>query len=109
MRASDLRHRITLLTQQTAVNAGGERLTQWAELKKLWANITYLSVKDVLVSQAAGSQITARCVMRYTKDITSDMRLVYQDQVFVIVGQPIPDSKTGQEYLTLMLQSVASE
>jgi SPP1 family predicted phage head-tail adaptor len=109
MRAGDLRHRITLLTQQTSVNTGGERLTEWTQTKKLWANVTYLSVKDVLVSQASGSQITARCVVRYTKDITSGMCLVHQDQVFAIVGQPIPDPKTGREYLTLMLQSVANE
>lgn len=109
MRASEFRHRITLLKQQTSVNAGGERLTEWTQVKKLWANITYLSVKDVLASQAAGSQITARCVVRYTKDITSDMRLAYQNQVFGIVGQPIPDPKTGREYFTLMLQSASYE
>ncbi|WP_255504094.1 phage head closure protein [Moraxella sp. VT-16-12] len=109
MRVSELRHRITLLKQQTSVNAGGERLAEWTQVKKLWANITYLSVKDVLASQAAGSQITARCVVRYTKDITSDMRIIYQDHVFAIVGQPIPDPKTGREYLTLMLQSASYE
>lgn len=107
MRASDLRHRITLLVKQITINPAGERIEDWQEIGQVWANFTPLSVKDVLLAGASGSQITARCVIRHRKDIHSAMRVKHNGNTYAITGQPLSDNGSGCEYLTLMLTSMA--
>lgn len=106
MNASQLRHRVTLLTQQSTINELGEHLTEWVATKKIWAHVTPLSVKDMMVAQGTGSRMTARCTIRHQAGITSGMRLLYKDQHYAITGDPLPDPKSGREYLTLMLETV---
>ena len=109
MKASSLRHRITLLTQQSVVNELGEHLAEWTPIKKIWAHVTPLSVKDVIAAQGTGSRMVARCTIRYQAGITSGMRIVHKDQLYDITGDPLPDPRTGKEYLTLMLESISGD
>lgn len=107
MKATALRHRITLLTKQATINPAGERIESWQEIGQVWANFTPLSVKDILLAGASGNQTTARCVIRHRKDIHSAMRVRCDSNTYAITGQPLPDNGSGREYLTLMLTSVA--
>ena len=109
LQAGKLRNFVSLLAQQTTINVGGERVTKWVDVGGVWANFTALSAKELLMAGASGNQTTARCIIRYRKDITSAMRVSYNDKIFAIVGEPIPDPKSGKEYLTLMLESVADD
>ena len=110
LQAGKLRNFVSLLAQQTTINTGGERVTEWVDdVGGVWANFTALSAKELLMAGASGNQTTARCIIRYRKDITSAMRVSYNDKIFAIVGDPIPDPKSGKEYLTLMLESVADD
>ncbi len=106
MQAGTLRHHITLLAKQTTINPAGERMEDWQEIGQVWANFTPLSVKDVLFAGASGSQITARCVIRYRKDIHSAMRVKHDGNTYAITGKLLPDNGSGREYLTLMLESI---
>lgn len=90
MNASQLRHRVTLLTQQSTINELGEHITEWLPTKKVWAAFTPLSVKDVIAAQGTGSRMVARCTIRHQVGITSGMRLVHQDQHYAITGDPCP-------------------
>lgn len=109
MKASLLRHRITLLTQQSVVNELGEHLTEWVATKKIWAHVTPLSVKDMMAAQGTGSKMIARAVVRNQQGITSGMRIEHNNQQYAIVGDPLPDPRTGKEYLTLMLESISGD
>lgn len=106
-RAGELCHRIII---QKYLNAGrdgdGNPIpSTWVEHKKLWAKVTWLSVKDTLVAQANESQVVARCKLRKRDDIDTAMRVIYDGQVYAIDGPPMPDAENGKIYMTLMLSS----
>ncbi|WP_394260795.1 phage head closure protein [Moraxella boevrei] len=107
LQAGKLRNRIKIFKPVTKRSpTGAVKAESWEHILTLWANFQPLSVKDVVNSQMAGSQLTARCVIRYRNDINSSMRVEYQGRVYQINGEPLADKKTGREYLTLMLKSI---
>lgn len=107
MKASKLRHRITLLTVTTTQSpTGGNPKTTYIEGPTIWANIEPLSTRDVIQAKAAGSQVTLRCIIRYRKDINSTNRIKYDGKTYKIDGEPLADKGSGREYLTLLLVSV---
>lgn len=107
MRSGKLRNRITVYKQTTGRSPSGAVLpATWTPWIVLWASLEPLSVKDVITAQAAGSQINARCMLRYRSDITSAMQIEYQGQRYDIEGDPLTDAKSGREHMTLMLKGV---
>ena len=57
-------------------------------------------------TQAAGSEVEARCMLRYRNDIDSTMQISHNGRRYNIDGDPMPDNRSGREYMTLMLKSV---
>ncbi len=107
MRAGKIRHRITIYKQTSGRSPTGAVLPPtWTATMKLWASFEPLSVKDILAAQAAGSETVARCMVRYRTDIDSTMQVEHNGQLYDINGAPMPDAKTGREYMTLMLKSI---
>lgn len=105
--AQQLCHRVTI---EKYVSGGRDKdgndlPVTWVEYKKLWAKVTWLSVKDILVAQANDSETMARCKLRLCDDIDTTMRVIYNGQVYAIDGPPMPDNENGQIYMTLMLSS----
>ena len=108
MRASKLRNRVTVYQAiSTPSPMGGSSTLTWTPVRVLWANFTPLSVKDIINAQAADSETRARCVLRYRTDIDSKSRIEHRGQMYAIDGDPLPDDKSGLEYITLMLKSVS--
>ena len=108
MRAGKLRNRITVYKQTSGRSPTGAMLpTVWTPWIVLWASFESLSVKDILTAQAAGSEVEARCMLRYRSDINSTMQIEHRGTRYDIDGDPMPDNKSGLEYMTLMLKSVA--
>ena len=107
MKASSLRNRITVYQPvSTSSPMGGSGPASWTPTRILWASFEPLSVKDVINAQAADSETTARCVLRYRTDITSKMRIEHRGKMYAIDGDPLPDDHSGIEYITLMLRSI---
>lgn len=107
LRAGTLRNRIKIFKPVTKRSpTGAVKAENWEHILTLWGNFQALSVKDVINSQMAGSQLMARCVIRYRNDINSSMRVEYQGEIYQIHGEPLPDNITGKVYLTLMLKSI---
>lgn len=108
MQAGELRHRITLYSQTpTRSKTGAVKLGDWQQVARVWAKVSPLSVKDVLQAGAVSSRIKARAVIRYRKDVSSQMQVEYDGKRYLIDGDPLPDNKTGREYVTLMLASIS--
>lgn len=106
MKASKLRHRITIQELTGGRDADGDPIAeQWQDKLTVWASLEPLSVKDVLSAQTANSKTTARAVIRYRDGVTSAMRVLHRGQVYMIDGDPLPDPVSGREYLTLMLSA----
>ena len=108
MRASKLRNRISVhKATSTPSPMGGSSSPIWGPALTLWASFEPLSVKDVLNAQAADSETRARCILRYRTDIDSKCRIEHRGQMYAIDGDPLPDTDSGLEYITLMLKSVS--
>lgn len=107
MKASRLRQRVTLYESVSTSNPmGGSSSSEWVAGQSLYASIEPLSVRDVLSAQAADSQTTVCCILRYRTDITTKTRIEHRGTMYAIDGDPLPDADSGLEYITLMLRSV---
>lgn len=106
LQAGRLRHTATILQNIQSRNKIGQLVSQWQEYTKVWCEFVPLSVNSIITAQATNNQIVARCVIRYRQDITSGMRLVHNGITYQIDGLPLPDPKTGRQYLTLMLKTL---
>ncbi|QSE47031.1 phage head closure protein [Acinetobacter johnsonii] len=105
-RAGELCHRVTIQHKNTTYDEYNYETEAWAEFKKLWGKIDFLSVKDSLTAKAAGSETTARLKLRKRDDIDSSMRVLFEGQTFQIVSPPKPDNENGRIYMTLELSLV---
>lgn len=99
-----LRHRVTLQrfvkTQDPTTGLISE---EWVDGATVWASVEPLSGRDFIAARAQQSEISARVVIRYRPDVDSTMRLIHRGRIYSIEGPPLPDAKSGLEYLTLMV------
>ena len=103
--AGKLRNRIKVFAQKTTRSAtGAVTKPTWEHVLTLWASFEPLSVKDVINSNVAGSDIVARCKLRYRHDIDHTMRVEHQGRTYEINGDPLTDPNSGKGYMTLMLK-----
>ncbi len=109
LQAGKLRNRLKFYQQTSTRSPTGAVAIKWEHVLTLWGQFTPLSVKDIIAGQAHGTQISARCMIRYRADIDSAMRLQHAGQMYEIVGEPLADNGSGREYLTLMLKSVSND
>lgn len=110
MKASLLRNRLKIYRQTATRSAtGAVKVGQWEHILTLWGQVTPLSVKDIIAGQAQDSQITARVKIRYRDDIDNTMRIQHAGRMYEIVGEPLADNVSGQEYLTLALKGISNE
>ena len=105
-RAGELCHRVTIQHKTTTYDEYNYETEAWAEFKKLWGKIDFLSVKDGLTAKSAGSETTARLKLRKRDDIDSSMRVLFDGQTFQIVSPPKPDNENSRIYMTLELSLV---
>lgn len=105
-RAGELCHRVMIQQKTTVYDEYNYETEAWAEFKKLWGKISFLSVKDSINAKAAGSETTARLKLRKRDDIDSSMRVLFDGQTFQIVSPPKPDNENGRIYMTLELSLV---
>lgn len=107
MKATLLRNRLRIYRQTATRSAtGAVKVEQWEHILTLWGQFTPLSVKDIIAGQSQDTQITARAKIRYRVDIDSTMRVQHAGRMYEIVGEPLADNVSGQEYLTLALSGV---
>lgn len=105
-RAGELCHRVTIQHKTTVYDEYNYETEAWADLRKLWGKVEFLSVKDSINAKAAGSQTTARLKLRKRDDIDTGMRVLFDGQTFQIVSPPKPDNENGRIYMTLELSLV---
>ncbi|OOS04369.1 phage head-tail adaptor, putative, SPP1 family [Moraxella cuniculi DSM 21768] len=107
MQAGKLRHRIKIFDQMQSRSKTGAVAIKWEHILTIWGQFVPLSAKDVMTAKAAGSQTVARLIIRYRGDIHSGQRVEHVGKVYEIDGEPLADNRSGMEYLTVMLRSVA--
>jgi SPP1 family predicted phage head-tail adaptor len=77
MNFSKLRHRITLIKPTYQQNGTGENEATFADYKTVWANVVPVSGKELIESQKLRAETAYKISLRYASDVTSDMRIRY--------------------------------
>ncbi|MDC9616354.1 phage head closure protein [Xenorhabdus khoisanae] len=95
MRAGALRHRVTLQNFTQINLPSGQRMQVWQDIATVWAEVKYISGRELMASGAVFTEATVRIWLRYRADITTANRIFYQGdstngQLFNIVAV-IPD------------------
>lgn len=80
---------ITLQSPSGARDTVGERTTTWANAATAWADISPLSVRDLLAAGQTQSEVSHRIKIRHsaaTALVDSSWRVLYGTRIFVISG-----------------------
>lgn len=105
--AGKLRHRLKILAPVSEQNSQtGEMELEWAELATVWGSFEPYSTRDRLAAASVQDQTSVRSVIRYRDDVLPEMRILFRDRLYEIVGPPLTDADSGLEYMTLMLMQI---
>jgi len=85
MRASSLRHRVSIQAESTAVDTYGEPTSGWATDETVWAMVEPLSGNEQDIGEGQAGIITHRVMMRYTANASPKKRLLFGSKVLGIV------------------------
>jgi SPP1 family predicted phage head-tail adaptor len=81
------RHRITFQSFSETTNENGFPVQDWTDIKTVWAMKKTLQGREYYQAAATQNENTVRWVIRYTKGLTPDMRIIDQNgQVYEIVS-----------------------
>lgn len=91
--ASNLRHKVTLERPALAPDSGGGYAQTWEEAATLWAAITRLRAGERYTNGQLTVSASHIFRLRYTSDITADMRFIFDGRAFNIRGIQNVDEK----------------
>lgn len=87
MEAGKLRHRITFQTRSVSQDAYGGQVDTWTDaVTNVAAAIEPLSVRELMVAQAAQNETRLKVSTRYFAGLTPAMRITYGSRIFNILG-----------------------
>lgn len=92
MRAGPLRHHCSVQQQARTPDGLGGYTQAWAEVRKIWTEITTPSGKTSPVSQQLTALVTAEIRARYASDLVAGLRLVNSGTTYLIEAA-LPDNE----------------
>lgn len=107
MRASDLRHRVSIQKRTQTQDSYGAQQAVWTDVLQVWAHIEPLSGRELFAAQAAQSETTHTIIVRYNALLwkpteAARMRAVYNGRIFNITASANEDERNRM--LTLSAQ-----
>lgn len=96
MRAGRLRHRITIQQPTTSTNAQGGKVKTWTDVATVWAGIEPVSASESEENFQLEHEVSVRIIIRYRSDITSDMRIKFENRYYKILGIINPDERNRE-------------
>ena len=106
MQPGELNRRITFYKKIKAINEMNQTTHEFREYKSLWAKIQPMTNRAVLsAADTLASEITHKITVRYRKDITKDMYIMYGLKRFDIKASPI-DPYMSHEWLEISVAEV---
>jgi SPP1 family predicted phage head-tail adaptor len=91
MRASTLRHRVTIQQRSASTDALGQPTTEWTDVATVWADVSPLSGRELLAAQAARAQVNGTVTIRYQRQFSDPVqmaarRILYNARVLNITA-----------------------
>ena len=105
--ASELRHKVVIQHKgKGGRDEDGYSLPNtWTTYKNLWAKVTPVAARDLVLTQSEQTEITARLKIRYRTDINTTMRVLWKDKIYSIQSEGLDDNVDGYTYTTFNLSS----
>ena len=105
--ASELRHKVVI---QSKGKGGRDEVgynlpNTWTTYKNLWAKVTPVAARDLVLTQSEQTEVTARLKIRYRTDINTTMRVLWKDKIYSIQSEGLDDNVDGYTYTTFNLSS----
>lgn len=94
--SGEMRERITIQDQTTAIDTDGSELTTWTNIAStptMWARLEPDNVKSNLIGGRGQTKRNWNVYIRYRADLTNKMRLVCRGRSLLINGQLNPDER----------------
>lgn len=89
MRAGRLRHRVEVQAPVDVRDDVGGVTKDFETIATRWAQVSPLSAREMWASEQVDSDVTHKVRMRWTDDLTTDYRLIYDDRILNIMHPPI--------------------
>ncbi len=87
MKAGELRHRIKIQKLDEAQGGTGEILkgdADWTDFADRWAAVEPLQGRELFIAQQISAEVNIRVRLRYLKDVTARMRVLFGTREFDI-------------------------
>lgn len=99
MKTGQLNKRITFQTYTTVKDKQGVQSKTWSDFVTVFANVKTGSLREVMQGDRLVAQAKITFTIRYRKDLTPDMRIVYEGKALPING--IADLDGTNQFLTV--------
>ena len=82
MKIGELRQRVVLQLKEIAEDELKQQYEVWTDAATVWASVEPLSGREYFTAGQVNSEISVKVTIRYRKDITPDMRVVFGGKVY---------------------------
>ena len=106
VKIGDMRHRVQLQDFATSRDDYGGEIRTWTTYATVWAEVKYISGKEIEHADQISGIATHRIVIRYDSRVTVKDRIVFKSRNFEIAAPPQNPSELN-EFLILMCKEVS--
>lgn len=106
MKIADYRHRIKFLKKTYTRDSEGMTVETWQDVATVWASYEPISGREYFAAAAVNAENTARFRIRYYKDISPDMRVLFDGRTFDI--KSVIDVQGRRREMELMCQELTN-
>lgn len=106
MRASELRHRITVQRRSKSEDALGQQVLAWVDVALIHAKVEQLAGRELMTASAERAENTARITIRYRAGVVEKMRILYGAIVYDITS--VSDIDGRRRELEIMVKTGVS-
>jgi len=104
MKIGTLKHRVVLQRKTVIADELKQQTESWTDFAYVWAGIEPLTGREYFSARQENADITTRVTIRYLKDITSDIRVLFGIRIFEVLS--VINPKELNQSLVLMCREV---
>lgn len=95
MGAGNYRDRVEIQQQSEADDDAGQRVLEWVHYDEVWADVLLPNGKALVASDRENSLVSGSIRIRFRKDITAGMRVLWSSMIFDVKAV-LPDTDKRQ-------------
>jgi SPP1 family predicted phage head-tail adaptor len=104
MKIGELRQRVILQKKEITEDELKQQYETWMDTATVWASVEPLSGREYFAAGQVNSEISVKVTIRYRKDVTPDMRVVFGGKVYETLS--VINLKERCETLVMMCREV---